>query len=78
MIYRLEKIVFGDASDVINNLPDENHIEEANESKIARTYNTDNVEANEDILSENSDIDTNEQIKKKKVVWVDEDDGHYT
>ncbi|KAL2736108.1 U3 small nucleolar RNA-associated protein 18 [Vespula maculifrons] len=75
---RLEKIVFGDASDVINNLPDENHIEEANESKIARTCNTDNVEANEDILSENSDIDTNEQIKKKKVVWVDEDDGHYT
>lgn len=78
MIYRLEKIIFGDASDVINNLPDENHIEETNESKIARTCNINNVEANEDILSENSDIDTNEQIKKKKVVWVDEDDGHYT
>lgn len=75
LIYRLEKIVFGDVSDVINNLPDENHIKVANESLIA-----DNAEANSDGDS-NGDLDEDsdeQQTNRKKVVWVDEDDAHYT
>lgn len=61
-------------SDVINNLPDENHIEKANESLIV-----DNAETNEDLFVEIFDEDSDkQQTKRKKVVWVDEDDAHYT
>ncbi|KAI4498275.1 hypothetical protein M0802_006761 [Mischocyttarus mexicanus] len=77
---RLEQIVFGNANDVINNLPDENYIEEANESTIIHLHDTDDVESKGEILSDSSDEDSeeDEQPEKKKVAWVDEDDEHYT
>lgn len=84
---RLEQIVFGDVSDVISNLPDENHIEEANKSTTIHlddADDADDVEVKDEILStssdENSDKDekTEEKTEEKKGVWVDEDDAKYT
>ncbi|KAK2586625.1 hypothetical protein KPH14_011497 [Odynerus spinipes] len=76
---RLEKIVFGDVSDVINNLPDDNITKEENKGAIANLP-SDNVVANKETLSsESSDEDSDkDDQEEKKVAWIDEDDKCYT
>lgn len=72
----MERIVFGDPSDIINNLSND---EDVSESNINKTINNDTLEANDvnDDLNTQSDgvIYTEDQ---KKVAWIDEDDAQYS
>ncbi|XP_015177753.1 PREDICTED: U3 small nucleolar RNA-associated protein 18 homolog isoform X1 [Polistes dominula] len=82
---RLERIIFGDVSGVIDKLP-EDHIEEANKSttvyldEVNDEDNEGDVKFQIDIVSKSSDenSDEDEQTEKKKRVWIDEDDEKYT
>lgn len=90
LICRLEKIVFGDTSDIVHNL-----LNDKSETKI----NDESVDVIEEIVDKNdekdkedskdsedeSDHDTSilsssddSKSKKKKAAWIDEDDYNYT
>lgn len=66
-ICRLEKIVFGDTSDIINNLL-------VDKSDIKITDETvDETVDDEDVIDDN-----NTKPEEKKAAWIDEDDYNYT
>ena len=69
-IYRLEKIAFGDPSDIINNISNDGNLK--------------NIQNDNDIsVSDNANNDSIEEIEisneySKKAAWVDEDDIKYS
>lgn len=88
-ICRLEKIVFGDPSDIINNL-----LEDKSEAKVkdesvdvSETIAGDNENSEEDSVDDEAESDQDVSVsnrsddtrpEEKKVAWVDEDDYNYT
>lgn len=79
LICRLEKIVFGDPSDVINNLLDD--------QSMTKIINEPVDIKNQKVIDDknNSDQDTlilnnveDAKPEEKKAVWVDDDDYNYT
>lgn len=93
-ICRLEKIVFGDTSDIINNLLDdksETKIEDESVDLCEKIVEKDNEEDDEkdDKDSKDSEDESDQDVsilnhndsrklEKKKVAWIDEDDNNYT
>lgn len=71
---RLERIVFGDTSDIINNLPSDEDTVAASEVDGVRDNSTVADDSESDDLDENES--TNEQ--SKAAAWVDEDDEQYS
>lgn len=87
---RLEKIVFGNPSDIINNLSDDKSETKIKDkpvdicTTIINNSKDEDIEDNEDNEDESDqDVsvlyhsDDTEQ-KKKKPAWIDEDDYNYT
>lgn len=88
-ICRLEKIIFGDPSDIINNL-----LEDKSEAKVkdesvdvSETIAGDNENSEEDSVDDEAESDQDVSVsnrsddtrpEEKKVAWVDEDDYNYT
>lgn len=80
LICRLEKVVFGDPSDVVNNLLDDQSV-----TKIINvSVDTENQKVIED-HENNSDQDISvlndgedTKLEEKKAVWIDDDDYNYT
>ncbi|KOC68750.1 U3 small nucleolar RNA-associated protein 18 like protein [Habropoda laboriosa] len=70
---RLERIVFGDPSDIINNLSNDKDFDEPNVNKSDKDSPTDN-NINNDSSTHN---DTCER-DCKKAAWIDEDDTQYS
>jgi hypothetical protein len=76
-IYRLERAVFGDPSDIINNLSDnesDTHVKVENKSanEEAIHEDKDEIKIEEDHLSNIID-----RTDEKKAAWIDEDDVTY-
>lgn len=75
---RLEKIVFGDVSDIINNLPHENDTKEIND-EVPENLRNDTDISKTIHSSESSDEGSEKDDQtRKKVAWTDEDDAYYT
>lgn len=76
---RLERIVFGDPSDIISNLPDDEEFAESSES---RTINIDDndISADNNVSDDLSVVNEDDVSKagQKKAAWVDEDDAQYS
>ncbi|XP_078034166.1 U3 small nucleolar RNA-associated protein 18 homolog wicked [Augochlora pura] len=75
---RLEKIVFGDPSDIVNNLLNDEIVTDSNESKGINTKDSVLIDGdkNEDSDGQRDDnVDTNGQ---RKQAWTDEDDEKYS
>lgn len=77
---RLEKVVFGDASDVINNLLDDQSVTKViNEPVNAENgivIGDDEDNSDQDTLVLNNEDDA--KLEEKKAVWIDDDDYNYT
>ncbi|XP_029176307.1 U3 small nucleolar RNA-associated protein 18 homolog [Nylanderia fulva] len=76
---RLEKIVFGDPSDVINNLLDEQSVTEV----LNEPIDTDNQKVIKDENNSDQDIlafnnGESVKLKEKTAAWIDDDDYNYT
>jgi len=89
LICRLEKIVFGDPSDIINNLLDDKSEVKIKDDSIDVCEkiiddNKDDEKNNEDNKNEsNEDISVlsyskNTNPEEKEPAWIDEDDYNYT
>lgn len=93
-ICRLEKLVFGNPSDIINNLLKSDKSEKVKDDKIkdesveASKTTVDNSKDSEKD-SEDSEVESDQNIsilnrsddtkpKEKEAAWVDEDDYNYT
>ncbi|XP_012221165.1 U3 small nucleolar RNA-associated protein 18 homolog [Linepithema humile] len=82
---RLEKIIFGDPSDIINNLQDEPTTRAADKSVDIDNEEIVGDDSNRDSSQDKSDCDAasgseDESVKseKKKAAWKDDDDYNYT
>ncbi|XP_072747783.1 U3 small nucleolar RNA-associated protein 18 homolog [Anoplolepis gracilipes] len=76
---RLEKVVFGDPSDVINNLLDDQSITKVKSEPIDTENQKvidDEDKTNQDTLILNNE--KNAKLEEKKTVWIDDDDYNYT
>ncbi|XP_076234925.1 U3 small nucleolar RNA-associated protein 18 homolog wicked [Calliopsis andreniformis] len=73
---RLERIVFGDPSDIINNLSDDEDFVESNEKESINIDDND-ISVNDDISNDvNAQTEGDVHTKnKKRPAWVDEDDA---
>lgn len=88
-IYRLEKIVFGKPSDIINNLLDDKsemktkdeHVDVCEKIRDDNKDDKMNNEDREDESDQNISIlnhGNNTKTEEKKPAWIDEDDYIYT
>lgn len=88
-IFRLERIVFGDPSDIINNLLDDKSGTKAEDKSVDSDTTVENDEKDSEDSEDNNEAESNQSIsvlncsddtrsKEKKAAWVDEDDYHYT
>ena len=87
LIYRLEKIIFGEPSDIIDNL---NRSDKATTEEVDKSVDIDNEKGTDDISNQDSDqgksdcepsnVSEDEDAKSegKKAAWQDDDDCNYT
>jgi len=91
-ICRLEKLVFGNPSDIINNLSDKSERVKDGKTKdesveVSKTTVDNSQDSGKD--SEDSEVESDQNIsilnrsddtkpKEKEAAWVDEDDYNYT
>jgi len=75
----LEKIIFGDPNDIINNLSDDESDTHIQEEKKSANKSAKNVHNNEDeIRIENDALNSiTHTTDQKEAAWVDEDDTSY-
>ncbi|XP_031833084.1 U3 small nucleolar RNA-associated protein 18 homolog wicked [Nomia melanderi] len=66
---RLERIVFGDPSDIINNLLNDEDELDANESVSVNNHDNDS-----DVLN----VETVDATSQRKIAWIDEEDEQYS
>lgn len=88
LICRLEKIVFGDTSDIVNNLLDDKSdikIKDGTVYEKAIDDNNDNEDSEDNKDNEELDHDisilnhsNNTKSEERKAAWIDEDDYNYT
>jgi len=77
LICRLEKIVFGDPSDVINNLLDDQSMTKViNEPIDIKNEKERESDEDQEPLVLNNEEDA--KLEEKKAVWIDDDDYNYT
>ncbi|KAG7209972.1 hypothetical protein KM043_011561 [Ampulex compressa] len=79
---RLEKIVFGDPSDIISNLPDVEGKTKVKEDEVkvqnSELAVTEVIDVHSEIDENNVEIQNSELQNTKKPAWVDEDDIKYS
>ncbi|XP_036144804.1 U3 small nucleolar RNA-associated protein 18 homolog isoform X2 [Monomorium pharaonis] len=88
---RLEKIVFGDTSDIINNLLDDKSETQLKDNLCEKIVDKDDDKDNEKDIEDSKDsedeskkdvsiLNRSDDMKQegKKVAWIDEDDYNYT
>lgn len=75
----MERIVFGDPSDIINNLSDSESPTEAKDELVDNTKavdnNQDEIESEDDVIVVN---DKTDETGQRRTAWVDDDDVTYT
>lgn len=76
LICRLEKIVFGDSSDVINNLLDDQSMTKVINESIDKNEKERESDEDQEPLVLNNEEDA--KLEEKKAVWIDDDDCNYT
>ncbi|KZC11853.1 PREDICTED: U3 small nucleolar RNA-associated protein 18 homolog [Dufourea novaeangliae] len=75
---RLERIVFGDPSDILNNLSSSKDFIESSKSD---SINANEIISIDDNVSDDSDVPSDDNIdtnSQNKTAWVDEDDEQYS
>lgn len=77
----MERIVFGDPSDIINNLSD-SEFATCTEAKEELVDNTQAVDNNQDEIESEDDVvvvnDKTDETGQRRAAWVDDDDVTYT